>query len=277
MGKNTFILTIKLVCIITMFMGLLLQCTYNPVKRIDKEAIKLGFKREVIVGEGFRHVIFFHNMQTTEKCLHVYLEGDGSPWETSTIIASDPTPHYPLMLDLMGLDFGPSVYIGRPCYYGMATDSLCEPGLWTAARYSQQIISSMVTVLNKILIDAAFEHVVLIGHSGGGTVAMLMASEVLQTKGIVTIAGNLDPELWANIHNYYPLDLSLNPSRRHSLSQDIYQLHLIGEDDKNVLPEMLRLAAGHQVNPEVKIIQNFNHKCCWKDIWTEILNSISCK
>ena len=249
----------------------LLSCSYPPSEKIEKEAFDLGFTRQVITGQGFRHVAYFKGAEVPSKSLHVYLEGDGSPWTTHIQVAEDPTPHNPLMLHLMAFDSGPAVYLGRPCYYGLLDDPQCKTELWTSARYSEQIIASMVAALNSIMKKFAYNHVVLIGHSGGGTIAMLMAEHLPQTKGIITIAGNLDTEKWVNFHNYSPLYLSQNPSTRQPLSQKIYQLHLVGEYDQNILPEMILSATGHQPNIEVRVLKGFDHVCCWQDIWLDIL------
>lgn len=253
------------------------SCSYPPSEQIEKKASNLGFTRQVITGQGFRHVVYFKGVEVPSKLLHVYLEGDGSPWINHIQVAEDPTPRNPLMLHLMALDPGPAVYLGRPCYHGHMDDPQCKTELWTSARYSEQVIASMVAALNSIMEKFSYTHAVLIGHSGGGTIGMLMAEHLPQTKGIITIAGNLDTDVWANFHNYSPLHLSQNPSTRQPLNQEIYQLHLVGENDQNILPEMTFAATGHQPNIEVRVLKSYDHICCWQDIWRDILVQASTK
>jgi pimeloyl-ACP methyl ester carboxylesterase len=50
----------------------------------------------------------------------------------------------------------------------------------------------MQAALERILASGHFDGVVLIGYSGGGTLAMLLAARVPETRGVITIAGNLD-------------------------------------------------------------------------------------
>ena len=259
------------------FVIILTNCSHLPSAQVDKEAFSLGFSREVVAGKGFQHVTYLKDADTPSKSLHVYLEGDGSPWVNHKKVANDPTPRNPFMLQLMALDSGPAVYLGRPCYYGMKGDSLCKPELWTSARYSRPVIDSMVAALNMVLEDFDYDSVVLIGHSGGGTIAMLMAEQLSDMEGVITIAGNLDIEAWARFHDYLPLNLSLNPSTRPPLNPNIYQLHLVGEHDEIIPPEMIRSAIDNHANIEIRVVAGFRHTCCWKDIWPDILAQLTTK
>lgn len=267
LGMKTVWCLVGFIIVIT-----LLSCSSFPPEQIDKEAFRLGFTRQLVLGRGFEHVAYFNGVDTLSKTLNVYLEGDGSPWINYKQAAKDPTPRNPLMLHLMALDSGPAVYLGRPCYFGMMDTPQCKPELWTFARYSEEVIDSMTAALNLILKGSGYVHVVLIGHSGGGTIAMLMAERLPQVEGVITLAGNLDIETWASFHNYVPLHSSLNPSTRPPLKPDIYQLHLVGEHDQVVPPAMILAAATkYQHKFEVRVLAGFSHVCCWKDIWSDIL------
>ncbi|CAL1241117.1 protein of unknown function [Candidatus Methylocalor cossyra] len=48
--------------------------------------------------------------QPAPSTLHVYLEGDGRPWQTRWHIAEDPTPREPVMLRLMARDHQAALY-----------------------------------------------------------------------------------------------------------------------------------------------------------------------
>ena len=61
---------------------------------------------------------------------------DGSPWFWGTSPAADPTPRNPITLMLMTRDNADSVFVGRPCYYGLMKDRGCVSDLWTFSRYS---------------------------------------------------------------------------------------------------------------------------------------------
>ena len=104
-------------------------CT-SPAIRMDEQAAGLGYHRQVVKGEGYDHVVYIKPGRVIERSvLHVYLEGDGTPWVRKRLAAFDPTPRKPVMLALMALDALPSVYLGRPCYHGLSQAIGCTPDL----------------------------------------------------------------------------------------------------------------------------------------------------
>jgi hypothetical protein len=255
-------------------------CAISPEDRIDRQAGKFGFIRQEILGEGFSHVIYHNNPVDRAGVLHVYLEGDGLPWihdRRGLFISSDPTPLDPLMLRLMALDTAPSIYLGRPCYYGLADQPPCHPQYWTSGRYSPSVLASMAAVLRKFLDSGQYAGLVFFGHSGGGTLAMLLAERFTQTSYVVTLAGNLDPEAWTTYHNYSALHTSLNPSQQAPLDPSIKQLHLIGARDKKIPPKLLYAAVARQRGAELWVIPDFDHHCCWQELWPSVLKSVACR
>jgi len=251
---------------------LLVGCAGSQAQRIDDEARRFGFVRQVIVGNEFHHVVYFNNVSRQSETLHVYLEGDGSPWLRERFVSRDPTPHHPVMLRLMALDTHPSLYLGRPCYHGLANQPGCEPKFWTSGRYSEPVVDNMAAALERVL-DKQHK-LAFFGFSGGGALAMLLAERFPQTRSVVTIAGNLDPDAWVKFHGYSPLWTSLNPAHRPPLNPHIQQIHLAGERDKNIPPAIIRSALSHQVNAQIDIISNFDHLCCWHRLWPSVLASL---
>lgn len=251
---------------------LVLAACASPALRLDERARQLGFVRQTVEGLDYRHVVFRNAADGGEGILHVYLEGDGVPWLTPYRIAADPTPRDPLALELMALDSAPSLYLGRPCYHGQAEHPPCHPLLWTARRYGPEVVDSMATALRKILGRAHYDGLVLIGYSGGGTLAMLLAERLPETQAVVTIAGNLDPPHWAELHGYSPLPGSLNPVARPPLRSDIAQLHFAGGRDGNVPANLIHFVVSQQHCAKFIIINTFDHICCWRGEWSRILS-----
>lgn len=249
----------------------LLACS-TPARRVNELANQLGFNRQILQGTNYLHVVYRNNEQG--NLLHVYLGGDGTPWLNHTRIAADPTPRNPLTLQLMAQDNAPSLYLGRPCYHGQSHVPPCNPLLWTSQRYGSQIIDSMAAVLEKILEREHYRHLVFIGYSGGGVLAMLLAERFEQTRAVVTIAGNLDPDRWAAWHGYSPLKGSLNPAHRPPLPPGIVQLHYAGGHDKNVPPSIARTVVQWQHCSYFIIIESFDHICCWKTTWPTIMERL---
>jgi hypothetical protein len=246
----------------------------SPSQRMDERAADLGYRRMVVQGEGYEHVAYFKAGRTKASLvLHVYLEGDGTPWVRKRVAATDPTPRNPLMLELMSFDPVPSLYLGRPCYHGLNKAKACTPVMWTDRRYSEVVVASMTSALNRS--SANFEALVLLGYSGGGTLAMLMAERLPKTGAVITVAANLDTARWAELHKQQPLLGSLNPATRQPLPQRIRQMHFAGEDDDNVPPMLVRDAIAQQQGAIFKVFPNQDHRCCWRDVWSEILGGLA--
>jgi pimeloyl-ACP methyl ester carboxylesterase len=180
------------------------------------------------------------------------------------------------MLKLMTSDKSNSLYLGRPCYFNSSrsdmADTDCEPNFWTNARYSEEIVNSMVTALRQHLKNHPQQGVSLIGHSGGGTLAVLMAARMAEVDQVVTLAGNLDIEAWARLHHYTPLNHSLNPADLKRLY--IKQLHFIGDKDNNI-PPTLSKAWAKSMGQSLYILKDADHNCCWLMHWPDVLRQIN--
>ena len=252
-------------------------CTLSAARYSDEQAKQFGFARSVITGNGFQHVAYRNQQPVNTGTLHVYLEGDGSPWIRERRVSPDPGPRKPLMLQLMALDSTPSVYLGRPCYHGFSDQPPCNPVLWTHGRYSLPVIDAMAQAMDTLVHESQIDTIVLMGYSGGGAIAMLLAERVPNVVAVVTIAGNLDPDKWASHHNYSPLWTSLNPANRKPLARRIYQLHLAAENDDVVPPDMLASSVANQENVETMIIPGADHVCCWQELWPSLLATLSAR
>ena len=248
---------------------LLLAACAPATELFDKEARKFDLTRRVLKGTVYQHVAYRNAFRG--NTLHIYLDGDGTPWSTRFSFAADPTPRNPLVLQLMSQDDTPSLYLGRPCYHGFAAVSPCNPLLWTSRRYGPEVVDSMAAALANFLEQASYDHLVFIGYSGGGTLAVLLAERFSQTRGVLTIAGNLDPQHWAVWHGYSLLHGSLNPANRPPLSPTIRQMHIVGGKDTNVPVNLVRKFVEKQFHAKLVIFYEYDHICCWEAIWPVIL------
>jgi len=251
---------------------LLCACA-TPSQHFSDEAKTLGFASGNFDGEGFRHVVYFAQIDRAADALHVYVEHDGTPWIGVARVSDDPTPRTPFALELMARDHGPRLFLGRPCYFEGRRDSGCSARMWTQRRYAPEVVASMAAALQAFLAKHPYGNVVLIGYSGGGTLAWLLASRVPQTTAVVTIAANLDTQAWTTLHDYSPMNGSLDPVREPALPKSISHVAYVGDRDTNVPPTIVRsFAANH---PEAKVIEiaTFDHTCCWIERWPELLNA----
>lgn len=242
---------------------------------IDRQAIALGLTKSVLLGKGFNHVVYAKGEPCANGKLHVYLEGDGNAWLPGNRIAPDPTPKHSCLLPLMALDPNPALYLGRPCYHGLAQAPGCQPELWTQKRYSEVVLASMLSALARITQGKPCRPV-LIGYSGGGALAMLMAARApKKIYGVVTLAGNLDVAAWTRLHAYTPLDGSLDPATLPPLPKSIFQIHIAGESDDNVPPVLIRKEASRQPNARFLMLPKHSHTCPGKHLWPAILAALN--
>ncbi len=261
---------------------ILLTCTFliastactAPYKQLDTQALRYGFVRQIIRGPEFSHLVYFNTDIRGKSTFHIYLGGDGIPWIEKRWVTNDPTPKKLVALDLMNLDKNPSIYIGRPCYHGLNKAHLCTSNLWTSDRYSKRVVDSMVELLGLIFRDKKDAKLVLIGHSGGGTLAMLLARYLENTRGVVTIAANLDIDAWTQLHGYSPLMGSINPAKLSPLRSGVFQIHLAGREDENVPVSLITPTVKRQPNASLYELEGQDHSCCWTKVWNDFLSEI---
>ncbi|MGH8597952.1 MAG: serine aminopeptidase domain-containing protein [Gammaproteobacteria bacterium] len=263
-----------------MFRGFVYLCALGlvgcatPAERFVQRALEHGLERSEQRGLGFNHTLFTHPARGETAGLHIYLDGDGTPWIGLARIATDPSSRDPVVLDWMSRDRARSVLVGRPCYYQTPLAAGCAPALWTSHRYSEEIVASMAAAIDKITKDTPAIPIWLIGYSGGGALAMLVAPRLQRLDGVITVAANLDTAAWIAHHRYAPLVGSLNPADLPRLNPALPQLHLYGGLDTNVpVTTVARYFANAEQSPE--ILSGFNHACCWAARWGWILNQFA--
>src|SRR5262249_59048349 len=159
--------------VLTISLGLtLLGGCAQPSERFANPPSARGFDASRVEGEGFTHIVFRPATPRPNggRVLHVYLDGDGTPWEHGGP-AADPTPRDSLVLRLMALDPAPGVYLGRACYHGLAADPRCTRALWTGARYSEVVVAGMAAAARRLRSATGPVEIIWPGYSGGRGVA----------------------------------------------------------------------------------------------------------
>ncbi len=254
---------------------LVLSACSTPAKRLDRQARELGLQAGILDGRRFRHKLYRKGDACRQGRLHVYLEGDGLAWLPGNRVALDPTPPKSCLLPLMARDSSPAVYLGRPCYHGFADAPNCRPALWTRARYGQVVTGSMVEALGKLMAGRRCR-AVLIGFSGGGALAMLIASRIPERiAGIVTLAGNLNVDDWTRRHGYSALDESEDPARRPPLPPSLFQIHVAGGKDDNISYRVTAREVARNPGARFLLVPRLAHECPGPQIWQGILTGIA--
>lgn len=275
---NFFSLHISSLIAATLLMG----CVNS--KPINLREWSVGLNTEWVTVKEHKLLVLEKTAGSSLEEIHFYIEGDGTPWVTRYLMAENPTPRYPLALALMKRDPNLSFYLGRPCYYQAPefysslnqpdSASPCDFHYWTDARYSSNVVELMKTALENTLQqlpqDKKSLPVVLIGHSGGGTLAMLLAQRLEEVDGVITIAANMDTDAWTQKQGYSPLKNSLSVANETNFRK-LPQVHLAGSVDKVVPPE-INLPLMKKMEKNFTIIENFDHNCCWLRDWPNILN-----
>jgi pimeloyl-ACP methyl ester carboxylesterase len=262
----------RIFIILTLVFGLT-GCS-TLAEEFASKAADLKMQRVVLTGSRFQHVVYTKTGYSS-KTLHVYLDGDGNPWIAGRP-SDDPTPGNPLVLNLMALDVAPAVYVGRPCYHGVESIGECSSRFWLQERYSEEVVASLAAVIKQLLKQGGYQKVSLFGHSGGGVLAVLLASRLPQTVSVVTVAANLDLDAWADYTKPNDLSGSLNPAFLAPLSPLVLQYHYAGGKDEIVPPTLMANAAIH-LGSKLIVVDDYDHLCCWEQIWLTVLDDLAKK
>lgn len=208
----------------------------------------------------------------TADVLTIYVEGDGMAWLSPSRPSDDPTPLRPVALELALLhSHGTAVYLARPCQYVQGDERRgCATPYWTDHRFSAEAVEAASEAIDALKQRYRASRLVLVGYSGGGAIAALVAARRQDVVRLVTVAGNLDPLAWTRLHDLPPLAGSLNPADAWQRLQDIPQVHFVGAEDTNVPQAVANAYAARfpaDKRPDIRVIDGASHTCCWASRW----------
>ena len=172
--------------------------------------------------------------------LVVYIEGDGNAWRRRSEISDDPTPQDPVGLRLALRDPAAGVlYLARPCQFlGKESVDDCPSSLWTTARYSLEVVAAIDHAITAAKVSPG-NRIGLVGFSGGGVIATLLAARRPDVDALVTVASPLDTVAWTDHHRVSALELSLNPLESEPPSAQARVIHFHGGRDQTVPPKVI--------------------------------------
>ena len=262
------------------FLPLLTACATHP---FEHESYRSFFANSTIQQALFKHRVFFseairditeskETKETQHDTLTIFIEGDGSPWYKEKYVKKDPSPSTLLLFEAMKAVKGDKLYLGRPCYF-KTNDPQCHYRYWTSHRYGHEVIQSMRELLKPILEN--YQHIVFVGHSGGGTIATLLACDMsekqLDSVALITLSANLDSDNWTDHHGWSRMRGSLNPSETLRECAGLTQYHYVGRQDTNV-PYTLNSAYYQQHKLKPIIYDEASHSN-WIDFWPDIVET----
>ncbi len=240
----------------------------------DTLAASKGWQANRIAAGRFDLVAYAPPTVSAGEQLTIYIEGDGFAWVTGSQPSADPTPRDPLALRLaLAHSAGNAVYLARPCQYVDAARIGCAQRYWTEARFAAETIDSANLAIDTLKRRFGATKLVLVGYSGGGAVAALLAERRSDVARLITVAGNLDHRAWTAHHHVQPLVASLNAADAAQQLAGLPQTHFIGSKDKVVPPELARAWPRAFAGPRgsnLRIIPGADHTCCWAERWADL-------
>lgn len=230
-----------------------------------------GYQWQIATRAGLPVAMVLPPSIANAERVRVYIEGDGRAWITASQPSLDPTPRRSFMLQLAQSDPAGAVYLGRPCQY--QKNNTCKVPLWTSDRFGQAVLDSMHDALDSIKAELRASEFELIGYSGGGAVALLLAAQRADVVQIQTLAGNLSPAGWVERHKLTPLSGSLEPTDYAATLAAIPQRHFYGAKDRNIPPTSYqdywqRLAVKPKCSQQVVIV-SADHEEGWLEAWSQ--------
>lgn len=218
--------------------GLLTACAgLDPRAHAEAMAGGVGLQHELI---DTSEVVLtaFTRIAHADQPLRIYIEGDGHAWLSRTQPALDPTPRQALGLALAAADRAANVvYLARPCQFTpMTLNPRCEAAWWTSRRFAPEVIAALNTAVDRLSARAPGQPIELVGYSGGGALAVLVAARRHDVASLRTVAGNLDTEFVNQLHRVSAMPQSANAIDVAQQVAAIPQLHFSGADDRVVPP-----------------------------------------
>lgn len=257
------------------------ESRFETAKRI---ASPVHMHKRLIPAERFELTAYERIHDRTGGEVNLYIEGDGIAWVSRRRWSLDPTPLDPTALRLAAADKAQNViYLARPCHYSKLVDnsSPCHRDYWTNKRYAPEVLVAYNEALNNIKRRHNITGFNLVGYSGGGTVASLLAAERDDVKTLRTVAGNLDHKAHSKFHNVTILHNSLNPPDYAKKLRDIPQRHFIGTKDK-IVPDYVfnsyKSALGKNACLKSTYVAEVSHDEGWTQRWPALMNEpVDCK
>jgi tellurite resistance-related uncharacterized protein len=240
----------------------------------DNIANKAGMVKSLVKTDDFTFTVY-KKINSPGKPLTIYIEGDGFAWAERGRLSTNPTPISALVLGLATEDDSANViYLARPCQYTPfeLNNIGCNPKFWSDSRLSETVISSMNQAVDALEKETSASQINLIGYSGGGGVAVLLAARRNDVESLRTVAGNLDTVVVNDYHKVSQMNGSLNPIDYVNKISNIPQHHFSGSKD-NIVPEFIAKKFASKIGncAQVSIVEGATHFSGWKENWKSLL------
>ncbi len=241
-------------------------------KQLTERAARYGFEPQSFEVKPFVLSGLLRGRPGDSRELVVYLEGDGRGVVRGRV-TDDPTPSRAMGFELARWDPAPLVlYLARVGQFQPSQTGQAYQPYWANKRLAEEAVSAASRAIDKAKADSGASQIHLVGYSGGGGLALLLAQRRSDVLSLVTVAGLLDTQWWVEEKKFQPLTGSLNPARQALLLTNLPQIHFYGRDDEIIPPQMSAhfetLAPFAQFS---RVELPTNHWRAWPEIWPQLL------
>ena len=166
------------------------------------------------------------------------------------------------------------IYLARPCQYvDLTREKYCSRKYWSSHRFAEEVVSAYEQALDQIknLVGGVAFH--LVGYSGGGAVAVLIAARRGDVISVRTVAGYLDHIALNEKVGVAPLRGSLDPMRVASALRGVPQVHYSGSRDLVIPPwvgEKFVLVVGNPKCARSITVDGVSHEYGWVEYWKTV-------
>jgi hypothetical protein len=265
---NQLTKTFRIILLVVFFTGCNSQKVINNVAK--DIALTTGLKPILLRTSTFS-IKGYYRFQKPGSPLTVYIEGDGLAYLHRNIPSRNPTPKNPMGLRLASLDMRSNVvYLARPCQYvDLKLERLCSIPFWTEKRFAKEVILAIDEAIDKLASKGKVQRIHLVGYSGGGAVAALVAARRNDIVSIRTVAGYMNHVSLNKQSGVSPLKGSLDPMRIASRLKSIPQIHYAGKQDKIIPYWVARSFSSAVGNKNCSSVQltNATHIKGWEKVW----------
>jgi hypothetical protein len=249
-------------------------CATNSRQLWEKEVRRgwtAGFKPQDLSAPPFRLAGLLKGESGSD--LVVYLEGDGRAVVRGRPSA-DPTPSHAQSYDLALLDPAPLVlYLARVGQFMPSYASSQYQLYWASGRLAPEVVQSASYAIDEVKRKTGAQRVHLVGFSGGGGLAVLVAARRDDVASLVTVAGLLDIDWWVQNSGWQPLSASVNPAKYANIVANIPQIHFYGTSDRVIPPAMSqRFFLMAQFSDYTRTALAHDHYSGWTNSWPRLLN-----
>ncbi len=231
-----------------------------------------GWNWAVVPAGAFDLASAYRRGSDRNAVLTVYIEGDGVAYATPGQRAMDPTPTDPLAfrLALQHPGHGAVAWLARPCQYAPRSRS-CHSDYWSIARFAPEVVAGTSVALDRLKASTdGATGLILVGYSGGGALAALLAERRDDVVALVTVAANVDLTAWVLEHGLSPLSRSLDPADAAARLARVRQVHFVGAKDRVVGERITRsfvarMPPGTPVS--IVVVPGQDHGAGWGKRW----------